>query len=317
MLNRRHLRIKALQVLYAFFQSGNNDRLRAEEDLEKSIRLMYHMYLYLILTLPELKRAAGNKIEDRKNKYLPTPEDLNPNLKWYNNALVQQIEDSDSLRRIAELKENKVNWLGAEEQEIFRKMFMQIEESEVYFEHMKNEVEGYEEDKAFAVQLFKSEVANSELLHHFFEENHIFWQDDLDLCCSMVIKTLKAAQENEEFSVLPLYKPNDDEEAFVKTLLKETIKRDAENETLINELAENWELDRIAKMDFLLLKMGITELQVCSSIPTKVTLNEYIEISKFYSTPKSNVFINGILDKAIQRLTAEKKIVKIGRGLMQ
>jgi N utilization substance protein B len=144
----------------------------------------------------------------------------------------------------------------------------------------------------------------------------IHWMDDLDLCCSMALKTLKAIPESHDFQILPLFKEDDDEKEFILQLVKRTIEMDSENESLINELAENWELDRIARMDILLLKMGITELQNFSSIPTKVTLNEYIEISKFYSTPKSNVFINGILDKAISRLTNEKKIVKIGRGLL-
>jgi N utilization substance protein B len=166
------------------------------------------------------------------------------------------------------------------------------------------------------VQLFKTEIANSSYLYHFFEEMSIHWLDDLDLCCSMVLKTLKAIPEKGDFIVLPLFKEDDDEKEFILQLVKRTIEMDSENEMLINELAENWELDRIARMDILLLKMGITELQNFSSIPTKVTLNEYIEISKFYSTPKSNVFINGILDKAISRLTKEKKIVKIGRGLL-
>jgi N utilization substance protein B len=195
-------------------------------------------------------------------------------------------------------------------------MFLQILESETYFEFMKNDQDGYDNDKAFAVQLFKIDIANSVYLYNYFEEKSIFWMDDIDLCCSMALKSIKAAKENEEFVVLPLYKENDDEKEFIVNLVRKTIELDKENEDLIMKLADNWELDRIAKMDMLLLKMGITELQVCSSIPTKVTLNEYIEISKFYSTPKSNLFVNGILDKAIVQLTNDKKIQKIGRGLM-
>ena len=131
-----------------------------------------------------------------------------------------------------------------------------------------------------------------------------------------MLKTLKATNENGPMEILPLFKENDDEEEFVRTLLRKAISMDHENELLIDELTDNWELDRIAKMDVILMKMAITEFQVCSSIPTKVTLNEYIEISKFYSTPKSNLFINGVLDKAITQLTKDKKIVKIGRGLI-
>jgi N utilization substance protein B len=132
----------------------------------------------------------------------------------------------------------------------------------------------------------------------------------------MALKTLKTAVPDKEISILSLYKEDDDEKEFILNLCRNTIEMDVENEKLIETLAVNWEVDRIAKMDVLLLKMALVELQTCSSIPTKVTMNEYIEISKFYSTPKSNLFINGILDKAISQLTKEKKIKKIGRGLV-
>ena len=140
--------------------------------------------------------------------------------------------------------------------------------------------------------------------------------DDIDLACSMAIKTLKTFEEGKKATILPLYKDVEDEKNFVKDLARQTILMDKENEGLIDELTSNWELDRIAKMDVILMKMAVTELQVFNNIPTKVTLNEYIEISKFYSTPKSNGFINGVLDKAIARLEKDGKIQKIGRGLI-
>jgi N utilization substance protein B len=314
MLNRRHLRIKVLQILYAFFQSEEESILKAEKELLSAVERMYDMYLFMIMTLPELKRAAQNRMEEHKKKMRPTEEDLNPNMKFVNNKLIEAIETSYELTKLSEIR--NVNWLGAESQEIFRKVFLVILESEVYFEHMNNDSEGMEEDMAFALQLFKAEIANSDLIQYFFDEKSIYWADDLDLCCSMAMKTMKSWAEGKSFEVLPLYKENDDEKEFIVNLLRKTIQMNEENETLIEEFAQNWELDRIAKMDILLLKMGLTELQTCSSIPTKVTLNEYIEISKFYSTPKSNLFINGVLDKAIAQLTKDKKIIKIGRGLI-
>ena len=314
MLNRRHLRIKVLQILYAFFQSEEESILKAEKELLSAVERMYDMYLFMIMTLPELKRAGQNRMEEHKKKMRPTEEDLNPNLKFVNNKLIEAIENSYELTKLSEIR--KVNWLGAESQEIFRKLYLTILESEVYFEHMNNDSEGIEEDMAFALQLFKAEIANSDLIQYFFDEKSIYWADDLDLCCSMAMKTMKTWTEGSSFEVLPLYKENDDEKEFIVNLLRKTIQMNEENEALIAEFAQNWELDRIAKMDILLLKMGLTELQTCSSIPTKVTLNEYIEISKFYSTPKSNLFINGVLDKAIVQLTKDKKIVKIGRGLI-
>lgn len=314
MLNRRHLRIKVLQILYAFFQSKENDVLKAQKELLLSVERMYDLYLYLLLTFSELKRAAETSNEIKKNKLRPDESDLKPNLKWVENKLVLKIEQTDALNKIANTR--KINWSGAENQELFRKMFLQLKESETYFEFMGNSLNDFEEDKKFALALFKNEIVNSEFLHHFIEEKSIFWQDDIDLCCSMTIKTLKISTEDTPISLLPLYKENDDEKDFILNLCRDTITMNDQNEKLIEILAENWELDRIAKMDVLLLKLALTELQTCSNIPTKVTMNEYIEISKFYSTPKSNLFINGILDKAIVLLTKEKKINKIGRGLM-
>jgi len=315
MLNRRHLRIKVLQILYAFYQSGDRDVLKAEKELLVSVERMYDLYIYLLLTLPELVQAGTNKLDEKKKKLRPTAEDLNPNRKFVDNSLIRSLAANETLRKLSEKR--KVNWMGAENQEIFRKMFLQINGSELYFEFMNNGVEGADEDRSFAVQLFKNEVVNSDYLHHFFEEKSIYWLDDIDLCCSMVLKALKTWNpKNDHFEILPLFKENDDEKQFVTSLIKETLLKDDENNKLITELAENWELERIATMDIILLKMGITELQVCSEIPTKVTLNEYIEISKFYSTPKSNTFINGILDKAIDSLRKDGKIIKVGRGLL-
>jgi len=314
MLNRRHLRIKVLQILYAFFQSKEIDVVKAQNELLLSVERMYDLYLYLLLTIPELKRAAETNNENRKNKLRPNESDLMPNLKWVENSLVLKIEESKELNKVSSAR--KVNWLGAENQEIFRKMFLQVKDSETYFEFMENGLKDFEEDKKFALALFKNEIINSEFLHNYIEDKSIYWLDDIDLCCSMALKTLKTAALDKEISILSLYKEDDDEKEFILNLCRNTIEMDVENEKLIETLAVNWEVDRIAKMDVLLLKMALVELQTCSSIPTKVTMNEYIEISKFYSTPKSNLFINGILDKAISQLTKEKKIKKSGRGLV-
>jgi N utilization substance protein B len=314
MLNRRHLRIKVLQLLYAYFQSEEDNFPKAEKELILTIERMYDMYLYLLLSLSELKRAAENKVAYKKKKIRPSEDDLHPNLKFVENQLIQLVENSSSLKALCEKR--KINWMGVENQELFRKMFQHTLENETYFDYLHNNLSGFEEDRAFALSIFKEDIANSELLYNFFEEKSINWLDDLDLCCSMVLKSLKGIKIEEEFIPMPLFKENDDEKEFVIELFRKTIINNEENEKLIAELADNWELDRIAKMDMFLLKMGLTELQIFPSIPTKVTLNEYIEISKFYSTPKSNLFINGILDKAIGKLTLAKKIVKTGRGLI-
>lgn len=313
MLNRRQLRIKVLQALYAYFQSGEENFSKAEKELLQAIERMYDLYIFLLLTFSEVKTISEHRIEENKKKIRPTEDDLHPNLKFINNKIISILESNQELRTISE--QRKVNWIGDENREMFRKMFLQIRESETYIAHMNNSENTFDADKQFAQDIFKVEIANFPLLYNFFEEKSIHWLDDIDLACSMVLKTLKSAEEGKALEIMPLYKKDDDEKEFILTLLRKTVSLDKENEQLIDELTDNWELDRIAKMDIILLKMAITELQLFSSIPTKVTLNEYIEISKFYSTPKSNSFINGILDKAIERLKKEKKIVKIGRGL--
>ena len=314
MLNRRHLRIKVLQALYAYFQSNDENYRHTENELMQSVERIYDLYISYILTFPELKSLAEYRMDESKKKMRPTEEDLNPNLKFVDNKLIALIEESKELRRISE--ERKVNWVGDEHQEMLRKILLTIRESETYIQHMNDEERDFESDKMFVLDLFKAEIANSEIFYNYLEEKSIHWMDDIDLTCSMVLKTLKQAVEGEKLEILPLYKPNDDEQEFIRELLRKTISLNSENEKLIDDLTQNWELDRIAKMDIILMKMAITELQIFNNIPTKVTLNEYIEISKFYSTPKSNGFINGILDKAIDRLTADKKIKKIGRGLV-
>ena len=314
MLNRRHLRIKVLQVLYAYFQSNEDSYRRTENELMQAVEHIYDLYIYFLLTFAEIKDIAENRLEDSKKKIRPKAEDLDPNLKFINNAVIRKIEECKELRRLSE--ERKINWVGDEHQEMFRKMFLQIKESEAYIEYMNNDQSGFEEDKTFILELFKAEIANSPIFYNFLEEKSIHWMDDIDLVCSMVLKTLKSIELEEVVEILPLYKKDDDEQEFIRDLLRKTISMNKENELLIDDLTKNWELDRIAKMDIILMKMAITELQIFNNIPTKVTLNEYIEISKFYSTPKSNGFINGVLDKAIDRLQKDKKIIKIGRGLI-
>ncbi|MFN4952370.1 MAG: transcription antitermination factor NusB [Flavobacteriales bacterium] len=314
MLNRRHLRIKVLQLLYAHFQSNEQDFIKTDKELNVSLDRMYDMYLYLLLTFEQLNRAAENKMEDRKKKLRPTSEDLNPNMRFVDNQLVNQLSNSEDLQEI--VKKRKVNWMGAEAQEMFRKMFNSVLESEAYVLYMRNEESGYEIDRNFMLQLFKDSVANSPWLYNFFDEKSIYWMDDLDLCCSMVLKSIKTMNPGVDFIPMPLYKDPADESTFVHDLLRKTIQNNAEYDVLITEMVDNWETERIAKMDLVLLKMGITELLYFQSIPSKVTLNEYIEISKFYSTPKSNIFINGILDKIVEKFKAEKRLVKTGRGLL-
>lgn len=316
MLNRRHLRIKVLQILYAYFQSEDKDPLTSEKELFKSIDKMYELYLYFLLTFEELTTFAEQRIEDRQNKIQPSAEDLSPNRKFVDHPIFSHFANNIDLRKASE--ELKINWSGAVKNDLMRKLFVQITDGDIYKYYMESEEASFDADKKFAVTLFKTEIANFGLLHDFFENESIYWLDDIDLICSMVLKTIKTVEksDDEKKPILQLYKDAEDEKNFLKKLIRKTISRDDTNTKLIDELTQNWELDRIAKMDIILLKMAVTELLELPSIPKKVTLNEYIEISKFYSTPKSQVFINGILDKAVIQLEKSGELVKSGRGLM-
>ncbi len=318
MINRRHLRIKVLQALYAFFQEENADYVKAEKQLLDNVERIINLYIYLMLTFKEVTLFAEANIEERKNKLQPTHEDLNPNLKFVNNRIFQIIDELPDLRRESERR--KINWNTDVKRELFRKVFLAAQEAESYTLYMTNGEDSFEDDKTFAVAFFKEVIANSPALLSFFEEENINWIDDIDLMCSMVIKTIKSFKAEPSdaapYALLDFYTEDKEEIDFMKALFRKSILDYDNNLVLIDDLAKNWELDRIAKMDLILMSMAITEMMDFPTIPVNVTLNEYIEISKYYSTPKSNTFINGILDKAIVQLTENGKINKQGRGLV-
>jgi transcription antitermination protein NusB len=315
MLNRRHLRIKVLQILYAYYQTEDKDPLHVEKEVYQSIEKMYVMYIYFLLIFEELVISGEKKIEDQLKKVQPSQSDLSPDRKFVSNQVFKHFQINIPLRKHSE--KLKTNWAGSAKNELMRKLFKQIKDSDLYIDYMKKET-SFEEDKKFALAIFKTEIANFELLHDFFENESIYWMDDIDLVCSMVLKTIKNVTEKstEKAEILPLYKDEKDEKEFIDVLVRKTMSNEEQNMQTIDDLTQNWDLDRIAKMDIVLLKMALTELTELASIPKKVTLNEYIEISKYYSTPKSQVFINGILDKAVERLDKEGKLIKTGRGLI-
>lgn len=314
MLNRRHLRIKILQAIYAFKQSKDNNISRAEKELFHSIQKMYDMYLFLMLIMMEVRTVAEDKIEEGKKKRLPTDEDINPNMRFVNNMLLRQLDENKALQSMAE--KAKINWMG--EGELIRRIYRTLVETDEYKEYMAAEESGYEADKEIIIRLFKRHLINHESLQYFFEERSIFWIDDLDIVASMAIKTFKSfTKESDEFTpLLPLWKEPEDEKEFVKKLFRKTLVQDDEHMALIKGATDNWEIERIALMDVILMKMALSEAREFKQIPMKVTLNEYIEISKYYSTPKSNTFINGILDKLFSEMTEVGTIKKTGRGLI-
>ena len=312
MLNRRHIRIKVLQAFYAFFQSNNEDVLKGEKELFHSIEKIYDLYVFILMLFPSLKRQALIQIEEAKrSEYLRQDIDI---LKtgFIDNQLVDLIEQSKVLQKIS--KDRKINWEGDVENDLTKKIFKEVYQTDNYKNLLQSESSSFNDDKDALVQLYKKEICNLEKLHHFFDEKSIYWQDDLDHVSSMILKTLKSITENQELEILPLWK--EDEYEFTQNLFRKAVLQKEENDAVLQTYSKNWEKERLATMDSLLMNLAMTEALEFSSIPIKVTLNEYIEISKFYGTPKSNSFINGILDRIFEDYKKDGKLVKRGRGLI-
>lgn len=312
MLNRRHIRIKVLQAFYAFFQSNNEDVLKGEKELFHSIEKIYDLYVFILMLFPSLKRQALIQIEEAKrSEYLR--QDIHI-LKtgFIDNQLVDIIEQSKVLQKIS--KDRKINWEGDVENDLTKKIFKEVYQTDNYKNLLQSESSSFNDDKNALVQLYKKEICNLEKLHHFFDEKSIYWQDDLDHVSSMILKTLKSITEDQELEILPLWK--EDEYEFTQNLFRKAVLQKEENDAVLQTYSKNWEKERLATMDSLLMNLAMTEALEFSSIPIKVTLNEYIEISKFYSTPKSNSFINGILDRIFEDYKKDGKLVKRGRGLI-
>ncbi len=313
MLNRRYLRIKVLQALYSFYRDDRMDIAIKERELKNSVDKIYDLYLYLILILKELRNVAERTLEDRKKKMLPTAADLNPNTRFVNDPVLLKIDTSPLLSRLK--KEKTIVW-SADEEPVIKKIYADIMASKDCETYLKAESVTFEESVQFIHSMYKKHISENEMIKHFLFEKNIHWAGDYTLATLCVFKTLKGIKENEEIELLPLYKADDDYDYMV-TLFRHTILDEATVAPLLNDKIANWEPERIAAIDMLLMKMAITEILTFPGIPVKVTLNEYIEISKLYSSPKSNTFINGILDAVVKDLKAQNKLGKTGRGLIE
>jgi N utilization substance protein B len=313
MISRRQLRIKALQTLYAYYKTGGEDMGRSEKELHFNIEKAYALYQYLLLLLIDVVLYAESRIELARNKRIPTSEDLNPNTRFIENRLIAQLRQNDHLLRYVE--KNKLNW--ANYPELIKEIYNKLIDSEEYKSYMSSDVNGYSEDKRLVTFIYTHLVFPNELLGSILEEQSIYWNDDLEFITSMIVKTIKKFKEMDgpDKPLMQLYKNQEDRDYVIK-LFRLSILHREEYVAYIKENTRNWDLERIAFMDILIMQMAIAELVGFPSIPTKVTLNEYLEISKYYSTSKSNVFINGVLDKVMIQMKGERKIVKTGRGLI-
>ncbi len=315
MLTRRHIRVKVMQCIYALTQSHDEALEKQEKFLKVSIENMYSLYLLTLSLFVEIHALASSRLELSSKKYLSTPSDDFPNQeKFINNLLLKQLA-SNGLLKDALAKRKLKNWYLNDE--YIKIVLKDIESSEVYEQYMMTPGQDYESDRAFLITLFKSIIAPNDKIQDYFEDDQLTWVDDIPIVNTFLLKRLKKVKENHQASYfLPALLKDDEDMVFAKQLLTKTLLNDAQWEAEIEGKTPNWDNDRIADIDSILLKMAICELLNFSSIPERVTINEYLEIAKEYSTPKSSIFINGILDKLVKEYKSEGKLKKIGRGLL-
>jgi transcription antitermination factor NusB len=313
-VNRRHIRVKVMQSIYAMHQNGSDDLVKEEKFLFYSIDAIQDLYLIMLSSLIEICKKETVFLHLSSQKHLATKEERNPNEKFIKNSIFQILAENNSLS-IALENRSINNWTLNDDYIIL--LLNAIKESELYAKYMTNAVNTFEEDKEFIVNIFTDVIVPNEKLYEYIEDDKLTWIDDVPLVNTHIIKQLKAIKQGEDdnFRVPKLYKDNEDKD-YVKDLFRRTVLNESELAKEFLDKTPNWDSDRIAEIDTIILKMAICEFLKFPSIPVKVTLNEYLELAKEYSTPKSSIFINGILDNLVKELEANKRIVKIGRGLM-
>lgn len=311
MLNRRHIRAKVMQVLYA--QTSNETPEKLESLLEDHMSGMYKLYLVLLSLMTHIRRRAIEHQAKAQQKHLATPEDANPNPKFINNSLLLALEESEPFNE--ELKAHKINHWD-QDGEFVDLIFRAMLKSDLYQNHMKTETLSVQEEAYFIVEFFKTIVAPEPKLYDYLQDQNLTWVDDLPVVNTFLVKLFQkfSSKRGARYFCPPLFKDQDDQD-FGFSLLKTTANNQEQYNEIIIANTKNWDKDRIATTDFVLLQMALCELNEFPSIPVKVTINEYIELAKEYSTPKSNVFINGILDKIVKDYENQKTLNKKGRGL--
>jgi N utilization substance protein B len=313
MISRRLLRIKALMALYAFNRREDENLAQAETELMFSIGKSYDLYHYLLLLVIELADIASEKIDQALLKRMPSHADLNPKRKFIDNRVIAQLRKNIEFTNY--ISSRKLSWIN--NSHIPRLLYNKMIVWEVYEEYMLEDNDNYISDKKFIIRIITELFLNSEDLNSNLEEQSIYWNDDMEYISSMVEKTLKKfkSDSGEKTQLMPLFKNAEDEE-FVKILFRKAIVHKSKCSELIDKNTTNWEVDRIALMDILVMQLAITEILEFPEIPVKVTLNEYIEIAKYYCTSKSSTFVNGILDNIVKEIRDEGLFNKFGRGLV-
>jgi transcription antitermination protein NusB len=318
MLGRRHYRIKVFQALYAWFQGGETRQDIAEKNLLQSIDKIFELYYLQLSFFLEVIDFYRMRVEDAKNKFLPTAEELSPNMKLLDNSCLVSLQQNKDLQH--QFNHYRFSW--TEEQEMVRKIYMKVKNLKDLKEYLGKPGSGFEEERDIVYRIFKKCISKSAELQFYCEERNIYWSEDYQSAALFILKTIKQIPEHfpDTMTLVSLFPKDDDDDPkedrkFIGELFQKTIAQSDHLEELIQAKTKNWELERIALTDIILIKMALVELMQFPSIPVKVTMNEYIELSKLFSTPKSKMFINGLLDKLVEDLKKEKKIRKKGRGL--
>ena len=312
MISRRMLRIKVVKALYAHMKSDADSLMASEKMLVMSIDKTYDLYFLLMSLVVEMAQYAEQRQEAAKNKKLPTYEDLNPNRKFVDNAVIRLLAQSDSVNDY--LASRKLSW--AKYPELVKALYTQLEQSDYFKKYMTSQESSFREDLALITEFYTRELEESEILESALDEMSILWNDDLGFALIMVTRTLSNMRASHtDVKVLPKFKSIEDLDFARELFAKAAVNFDNYQEE-IEKYTRNWDVERIAFMDNLIMATAVAELVTFPSIPVKVTLDEYIEIAKYYSTHGSSTFINGILDKIVASFTEEGKINKSGRGLI-
>ena len=307
MINRILIRIKVLQIVYSFYQNGNDDLKIAEKELLFSLKKSYDLYHYLLLLILEITNLQRRILDNRKHKYLPTEAELHPNTRLIDNRFALQLAGNETLQQY--ISETGISFSNNED--FVKELLERILTSETYTHYINSTDDNYDVDREFWRATFKKHICGNESVENFLEDQSIYWNDDIDIVETFTLKTIKRFEEKEGSfqALLPMFKDIEDKE-FALKLFRQTLLKGKEYRERIEKHMKNWETERIANMDLIIMQVALAEIMSFPSIPISVTLNEYIDAAKYYSTPKSGTFINGILDAIVKELKNEKLLLK-------
>ena len=321
MLNRRILRIKAFKVLYAAAENPDLSLKEALGSLDASCEASRDLYLYMMGVIPALTAEAARRTEAARTKFNPTPEELNPNLKFVKNAVSALLDADPDFARLNESR--RFSW--AQNDSFIFNLWETLKSREYFTAYMNSTQSSLQDDVSLWKTVFTDEFEDNDALAAILEDLSIHWADDLAYALGACIRTLDGMARTGRWDFPPLYQSDilqsqgkqvDSDSEFVHKLLTAAYGRREEYSKLISSSVSKWDLDRLCTSDIILVSMGLAEAATFPEIPVKVTINEYVEIAKYYSTPRSGAFVNGLLDRLAKQLEADGRIVKSGKGLI-